>query len=179
MNKQYHKTDRNNESKTTNRIAVISSLIALSIAILAIFHGDNKILGLEIKRGSFIEILVNFLKLTLWFSIASGTTFLTTTGYFNGFNYDENYKTEAKVIQKLVSKWHSLIFWLHKKSYGLTIEIFILSFISIAFNMVAKMLGFYGVGSLIVATAITAIIIIVAFAILLYKRFMNRKLTKK
>ena len=111
--------------------------------------------------------------------VISGIIFLLTTGYLYGFNYDEKYDSKVVVIKNLVTKWHSFIFWLHKKSYGFTIEIFILSFISIAFNMVAKMLGFYGVGSLIVATAITAIIIIVAFAILLYKRFMNRKLTKK
>ena len=170
LNKQYRKTDRNNESKTTNRIAVISSLIALSIAILAIFHSDNKILGLEIKRGSFIEILVNFLKLALWFSIASGTTFLTTTGYFNGFNYDENYKTEAKVIQKLVSKWHSFIKWLNIKSFNSTISTFSYSFISIVFNIIAKLLGFYGAGSIVVAAITIGILVLIMIVIILVNK---------
>lgn len=155
-----NKIDNKNVSKTTNRIAIISSLIALSIAILTILHSDNKILGLEIIHGSFVEILVNFLKLALWFSVISGTAFLITTGYFNGFNYGENYKTDVKLVQKLVSKWHSFIKWLNIKSFNSTIGIFSYSFISIVFNIIAKLLGFYGTGSIIIATIITGIVII-------------------
>ena len=146
---------------------------------MGFFHDNNIVFGLAIQHGSFAETIINALKIFLCAIVISGIIFLLTTGYLYGFNYDEKYDSKVVVIKNLVTKWHSFIFWLHKKSYGFTIEIFILSFISIAFNMVAKMLGFYGVGSLIVATAITAIIIIVAFAILSYKRFMNRKLTKK
>ena len=179
MNNKRNLNDTKDNSKDNLRISIISALVALSIAVLAIFHDNNIILGQIARPESFIITIINALKLFLYASIISGIIYLLTTGYLYGFSCDEKYDSEVMAIKHLVIKWHSFILWLHKKSYGLTIEIFILSFISIAFNMVAKMLGFYGVGSLIVATAITAIIIIVAFAILLYKRFMNRKLTKK
>ena len=170
---------KHNDQKDSLRINIISALVALSIAALAIFHDNTIILGQTIQPGSFIGIIIDALKLLLCASIISGIIFLLTAGYLYGFSYDEKYDSKITTIKNIVAKWHSLIFLLHKKSYGFTIEIFVLSFISIIFNIIAKIFGFYGVESLIVATAITAVIIIVTFAILLYKRFMNRKLTKK
>ncbi len=167
MNKPNNKED----PKTTNRITIISSLVALSIAILSILHSDNKILGLEIIHGSFIEVLIIFLKLALWFSVFSGTAFLITTGYFNGFNYDKNYKTDVKLVQKIVSKLHSFIKWLNIKSFNSTIGIFTYSSISIIFNIVAKLLGFYGTGSIIVATIITGIIVLITIALVITSKY--------
>ena len=48
------------------RLGVISALIALSIAALAILHSDNTILGLAIQPGSFIETVVNAIKLIVF-----------------------------------------------------------------------------------------------------------------
>ena len=164
-----------NDQKDSLRINIISALVALSIAALAIFHDNNIILGQIARPESFIITIINALKLFLCASIISGIIYLITTGYLYGFSYDEKYDSEVVTIKHLVIKWRSFILWLHEKSYGLTKKIFILSFISITFNMVAKMLGFYGVGSIITASAIVIIIVAAFFIVILCKKHRGSK----
>lgn len=111
--------------------------------------------------------------------VISGIIFLLTTGYLYGFNYDEKYDSKVAAIKNLVTKWHSFIFWLHKKSYGFTIGIFVCSFISIIFNIIAKTLGFYGVGSLTITAVIATVITVIVLVMVFCEKNTERKLTKK
>lgn len=168
----YNATSSNDhKQKTAIRANIIGSLIALSVTLLAIFHSDNKILGLEIIRESFAENIINFIKLALGFSIFSGTIFIITVGYFNGFNYSENYQSNIKFIQSLVSRWHKFIAWSHKKSYNCTIGTFILSFAAIVISIIAKILGIYGAISVIITAAITIIIMLIIITPILINKF--------
>lgn len=168
-----------NEPKDGLRVSIMSALIALSIAILAVFHDNNIMLGRTIQSGSFVETIINALKLLLCASVISGIIFLLTTGYLYGFNYDGKYDSKVAVIKNLVTKWHSFIFWLHKKSYGFAIGVFVFSFISIIFNIIAKIFGFYGVGSLTVVAVVAAAIIAVILIVVAYEKYINRKSTQK
>lgn len=170
MNNERNLNDAKDDSKDNLRISIISALVALSIAALAIFHDNTIILGQTIQPGSFIGIIIDALKLLLCASIISGIIFLLTAGYLYGFSYDEKYDSEITTIKNIVAKWHSLIFWLHKKSYGFTIEIFVLSFISIIFNIIAKIFGFYEAGSIIAVSAIVIIIVVAIFIVVLCKK---------
>ena len=175
MNNKCNLNDTKDDSKDNLRISIISALVALSIATLAIFHDNTIILGQTIQPGSFIVVIINALKLLLCASVISGIIFLLTAGYLYGFSYDEKYDSKVATIKNIVTKWHSLILWLHKKSYGFTIEIFVLSFISIFFNIIAKTFGFYGAGSIIAASVIVTIIVVAFFIVILCKKHRNSK----
>lgn len=175
MNNKCNLNDTKDDSKDNLRISIISTLVALSIAALAIFHDNTIILGQTIQPGSFIGVIINALKLLLCASVISGIIFLLTAGYLYGFSYDEKYDSEVATIKNIVAKWHSLILWLHEKSYGFTIEILVLSFISIIFNIIAKIFGFYGAGSIITASAIVLIIVVAFLIVILCKKHRNSK----
>ncbi|MBQ3294815.1 hypothetical protein IJG98_03820 [Candidatus Saccharibacteria bacterium] len=160
------------------RINIIAALITLSIGALAIIHDNNIFLGLEIIQGSFLGIVIFVTKISLLAAIVSGVTFILTIGYFNGFHYDKNYKSNSNVSQGIVERWHSFIAWLQKRVYGWTIGAFIFPFISIAYNVIAKLLGFYGTASIIVAAIISLIIIAAAVTIVMIEK-RKSKLPKR
>lgn len=137
--------------KDKTRLDVIGLLTASSLAFLAVLHSDNTVLGLEIASGSFVEIMVNFFKIILWFEVIVDITFILTTGYFNGYHYDENYNTNIKTVQGVVDKWYKIMHFLQRKSYDFAIGIFASSLISIILNVFAKLFGFYGDVSIVVA----------------------------
>lgn len=177
-NKSLIKTKNITEKRPDSiRINIIAALITLSIGTLAIIHDNNIFLGLEIIPGSFLSIVIFVVKISLLVAIVSGVTFMLTVGYFNGFHYDKSYTSNSGVAQGIVERWHSFIARLQKQAYGWTIGTFIFQFISIAYNVIAKIFGFYGTTSIIIAAIISLIIITATVTIVMIEKH-KAKLSK-
>lgn len=115
----------NNNNSDSVRVAIVSALAAITVGLLAILHDKERFLGFFVVDSGFIVQIYNFIIVLLFIEIFLCIAFLSSTGFMYSFK-DEK---------------HSLAKWIQKTAYYWMIGFFPFSFVSIIYNIVAKMLG--------------------------------------